>query len=177
MYRQGIQHTSLDEVLKYCGAGKSQLYHYFDGKQDLALAVVQTQLEKVLAGQPRLERLESWRDFELWASAFLARHSSPEGPLACRLGRFASEVDDDEDLREALSAAFVVWQGFLERGLRRLREDGRLREDADPAALASATMAAVQGGLMLATLHRDVGPLREAMAMAMSHLRAHAVND
>ncbi|HEX3812414.1 MAG TPA: TetR/AcrR family transcriptional regulator [Mycobacteriales bacterium] len=170
MYERGIAATSLDEVLAHCGAGKSQLYHYFGNKQDLVRAVIAYQLEQVLAGQPGLHGLHSWDDFDAWAAALLARHSTAEGPLACRLGGFAGELDTDDVLRGHLSEAFSGWQSYLERGLVGLRDRGELRADADPALLAAATMAAVQGGLLLSRVHRDVTPLREALSMAISHL-------
>jgi TetR/AcrR family transcriptional regulator, transcriptional repressor for nem operon len=174
MYERGIEHTSIDDVLAYCGAGKSQMYHYFATKHELVCAVINLQYANVVAGQPRLERLHSWRDFELWSSAFLARHETSAGPLACRLGRFAAEVDADPTLRAVLAAAFAAWEAHLARGLEHLQHDGRLRPDADPVALASATMAAVQGGILLSRLYRDSAPLRHAMAMAMAHLRSFA---
>lgn len=175
MYERGVAHTSIDDVLAYCGAGKSQMYHYFATKHDLVCAVIELQYANVVAGQPRLERLATWRDFDLWATAFLARHETSAGPLACRLGRFAAEVDDDPALRAVLAGAFAAWEAHLAAGVGRLQRSGQVRADADPAALASAVMAAVQGGILLARVHRDGAPLRRAVEMAMAHLRAHAL--
>ena len=53
MYQRGVGLTTLDDVLAAAGAGKSQLYHYFDSKADLVAAVIERQLEMVLAQQPR----------------------------------------------------------------------------------------------------------------------------
>jgi AcrR family transcriptional regulator len=173
MYERGIAMTSLDEVLAHCGAGKSQLYHYFSNKQDLVRAVIAHQLEQVLASQPGLHGIRTWADFDAWAAALVARHSTDDGPLPCRLGSFAREVDADDELRGYLAEAFASWQGYLEQGLVNLQERGQLRANADPAELAAAAMAAVQGGLLLARLRRDVTPLRAALAMAIAHLRSH----
>lgn len=49
MYHNGVSTTSLDDVLTAAGAGKGQMYHYFDGKADLVAAVIERQLELVLA--------------------------------------------------------------------------------------------------------------------------------
>ena len=49
VYQRGVRATSLDDVLAAAGCGKSQLYHYFDDKADLVGAVVDRQLEFVLA--------------------------------------------------------------------------------------------------------------------------------
>jgi hypothetical protein len=40
---------------------------------------------------------------------------------------------------------------------------GRLRAEADPDALATATLAALQGGLLLTQLERDTRPLEVAL--------------
>jgi TetR/AcrR family transcriptional regulator, transcriptional repressor for nem operon len=173
MYERGVAATSLDDVLSACGAGKSQLYHYFGGKQELVTAVIDHQLRRILANQPRLEHLESWEDFDGWVTDLLALNTGPAGPAACPLGSLAGELDDDPGLCQELDAAFRTWESHLARGLERLRERGLLRDDADPARLAAATMAALQGGLMMAHLRRDITPLDDALTMALNHLRAH----
>lgn len=173
MYERGVAATSLDDVLSACGAGKSQLYHYFGGKQELVTAVIDHQLRRILANQPRLQHLESWEDFDGWVTDLLALNTGPAGPAACPLGSLAGELDDDPGLCQELDAAFRTWESHLARGLERLRERGLLRDDADPARLAAATMAALQGGLMMAHLRRDITPLDDALTMALNHLRAH----
>ena len=55
MYQRGVGLTTLEDVLAAAGAGKSQLYHYFDSKADLVAAVIERQLESVLAQQPTLD--------------------------------------------------------------------------------------------------------------------------
>ncbi|MBO0882525.1 MAG: TetR family transcriptional regulator, partial [Mycobacterium sp.] len=172
MYSNGIARTSLDEVLTHSGAGKSQLYHYFANKQELVQAVIALQLDRVLKSQPGLETLQSWSDFETWGAELLARHSTPTGPLACRLGTFAGEVDSDPELRSLLQDAFGVWQTHLRNGLERLRVRGELAITADVDELAAAVMAAIQGGILLARLRRDAAPLRASITMALDHLRS-----
>ena len=171
MYERGVAATSLDDVLAACGAGKSQLYHYFGGKHELIAAVVDHQLRQILAAQPRLAHLASWADFDDWAADLLAAHTGPAGPRACPLGGMAGELACDANLRDELDAAFRTWESYLARALTRLHARGELRGDADPDRLAAAAMAALQGGLMLANLRSDVTPLRDALTMALDHLR------
>ena len=71
MYQQGVSMTSLDDVLAAADSGKSQLYHYFDSKADLIAAVIQRQLQLVLARQPRLQQIDSWDGIEAWAAEIL----------------------------------------------------------------------------------------------------------
>ncbi|MFK0046011.1 TetR/AcrR family transcriptional regulator [Streptomyces sp. NPDC090741] len=173
MYEHGVAATGLDQVLAASGAGKSQLYHYFGGKQDLTGAVIDLQLAGILQAQPRLTDLDSWADFDAWANELLALHQGPAGPLACPLGKLVGELDDDEVLRVRLADAYRAWESHLSEGLIRLRDNGALRPDADPQRLAAATMAALQGGMMMARLRHDITPLRDALGMALAHLRSH----
>ena len=59
-------------------------------------------------------------------------------------------------------------------GLEQMRGRGELRSDADPAALATATMASLQGGLLLTQVRRDPGQLRLALDGALANLRTAA---
>jgi TetR/AcrR family transcriptional regulator, transcriptional repressor for nem operon len=55
-----------------------------------------------------------------------------------------------------------------------MKTRGRLRADADPAALATATMASLQGGLLLTQVRRDPRQLRIALNAARANLRLAA---
>jgi AcrR family transcriptional regulator len=41
MYLRGVRATGIQEIIDAAGAGKSQLYHYFSDKDDLAAAVLE----------------------------------------------------------------------------------------------------------------------------------------
>src|SRR5579862_4624846 len=56
-----------------------------------------------------------------------------------------------------------------------LRE--RLAPSADPDKLATATMASIQGGLVLTQARRDFGQLAIALDAAYAYLRAHATSE
>lgn len=173
VYDNGIAAASVDNVLAASNTGKSQFYHYFGSKQDLLTAVIARQLDRVLSSQPRLATLSSWREFDAWAADILAHHSTPAGPLACPLGCLVGELDSEPALAKALDNAYRQWEAPLAQGLRNLHDKGELRTTADPDRLAATTMAALQGGLMLAHLRGDVTILADALAMALDHLKSH----
>jgi hypothetical protein len=56
----------------------------------------------------------------------------------------------------------------------RMQARGRLSATADPASLATATMALLQGGLLLTQVRRDPKQLRTALAAARVLLRSAA---
>ncbi|MDE3025732.1 MAG: TetR family transcriptional regulator C-terminal domain-containing protein [Acidobacteriota bacterium] len=175
IHERGVRATSVDEVLAASQTGKSQFYHYFAGKDELGRAVLAYQLERLLAEQrPLLERLDSFEGIEDWFAFILDLHRRRGFLGGCPIGSLAAEAaDEDPKLREALAAAFDAWQSFLRAGLEAMRARGELRPDADPDALAEATMAAIQGGILLATTKKREQPLASALAAALVALRSY----
>jgi hypothetical protein len=55
-----------------------------------------------------------------------------------------------------------------------MRGRGELVASADPAAVAEAVIAVIQGGYLLASVKRDVRPMREALDVALRHLQSYA---
>jgi hypothetical protein len=53
-----------------------------------------------------------------------------------------------------------------------MHERGDLAPDVDPGRLATATLAALQGGLLLTQLHRDTEPLESALDVMLDHVRS-----
>jgi TetR/AcrR family transcriptional repressor of nem operon len=174
MYTNGVAATSLDKILATCGAGKSQMYHYFKNKNQMVEAVIERYLETILSHQPAITELDSWEKFDLWVGQLLDIQRGPTGPIACPLGNLAGELGDDERIAPLLDAAYREWESHLVRGLETLRDKGLLAEDADPGRLAQATMACLQGGLLLAHVRRDITPLADVLQVALANLKQYA---
>jgi hypothetical protein len=64
----------------------------------------------------------------------------------------------------------------LRDGLRSMQRSGKLDPTADPDGLATATLASIQGGLLLTQARRDHAPLATALDAAYANLRAHAAS-
>jgi AcrR family transcriptional regulator len=173
-HERGVHATSVDEVLRASGAGKSQFYHYFPSKSALLRAVLTYQLERLEAVQrPLFERLDSWEGISDWLDFVVGWHRSRDLLGGCPIGSLAAEMADwDEDLRRALAEAFARWESFLARGLQTMQDRGLLQADADPAALAETTMAMTQGGILLATTKKDIRTLEATLAAVLAYLRS-----
>jgi AcrR family transcriptional regulator len=172
MHARGIAATGVGDVLAATGTGKSQLYHHFSGKQGLVLAVIDHQLARVLAAQPRLAA-DTDGDVRAWADDLLAVHRGGDGPLSCPLGVLSGQVDDDPVLRGHQAAAFDRWREGLAHLVAVGRARGTVAAPDEPDELAGVLLAAVQGGLMLARLARDVRPLEIALDAALARLGVH----
>jgi AcrR family transcriptional regulator len=151
--------------------------HYFASKDDLVRAVIARQSDSVLAAQmPTLASLTSWDAIARWFDEIVALQDERACKGGCPLGSLASELaDHNEAARKDLVQSFARWEDYLVRGLAAMDARGELVATADPATLARATMAAIQGGLLLTQTHRSSQPLRVALDAAFAYLRLFAV--
>jgi AcrR family transcriptional regulator len=172
MHEHGVAGTSLDDVRAGTDTSKSQLYHYFADKSALVQAVVERQVQLVVAAQqPELDSLAA---LYRWRDRVVAVNSERACVGGCPLGRLASELaEDDPQARAAVAAGFERWRERLAAGLRAMQSRGDLAGDADPDRLALAVLGAAQGGLLLAQTARSVAPLEAALDLALDGVRAH----
>jgi len=170
---RGIAETSIDDVIERAGVSKSQLYHYFDDKAALLRAVVVHNADGVLSyvgGQ-----LDSWKAVRSSFDSLVALQEERRGCGGCPIGTLVGQLaETDEQARLALVDSFARWEARLRDGLRSMQLQGKLDGDADAGELAAATLAAIQGGLILTQTRRDARQLAIALDAAYAHLRAHA---
>jgi TetR/AcrR family transcriptional repressor of nem operon len=176
IHERGVAATTIDDVLAASGAGKGQFYHYLENKEDLVREVLRHDLDMTLAAQGTLlEDLSTWKAIKTWLDALADAHEDAGLFGGCRIGSLAAEMAErDEELRLAITAAFSRWESFLTAGLEAMKARGALRRGADPEVLAETTMAAIQGGYLLATTKKDIRPMRTALTAAYTHLRSFA---
>ncbi|TDE14217.1 hypothetical protein [Jiangella asiatica] len=65
-------------------------------------------------------------------------------------------------------------EAWLAAGLDRMRKNGELVLDTNPARLAMALTAALEGGSLLARTSRDIARLEAALDLALSHVRSYS---
>jgi AcrR family transcriptional regulator len=173
---KGTAGMSLDDVRARTGASRSQLYHYFDDRDDLVRAVIDVTTDAVLGVQSDLlGRLDSWAGIDRWFDALVALQEQRQARGGCPIGSLAGQLaEQDPRARAAIAAGLERWEAHLRDGLTRMKARGKLRKDANPAALAIATMASLQGGLLLTQVRRDPEQLRIALDAARANLRLAA---
>jgi AcrR family transcriptional regulator len=176
MVERGVSAVSLDEVGRSTSTSKSQMYHYFASKDDLVAAVVTCVRDRILAFQGDLlvavEAVDGLRD---WADSIVAFHRQAPRWSGCPLGTLSSELIGETGAgRPDIEEAFDSWQLLLTHTLVRLQDSGKLRTDADPERLATATLASLEGGLLLSKALQDESPLAIALDAALDHLGTFA---
>ena len=166
--RHGISETTLDQVMEASGASKSQLYHYFEDKEDLLREASALQATRVLGTQGRvLEGFDSLSGIRKWSEALLLLsrgQGCPLGALVYQLPRTAQGASKE------VAAGMEVWRQLVENGLANMKARGELADEAEPAEIALAVLAAVQGGLLLSKSSKSNRALEIALAMALEHV-------
>jgi TetR/AcrR family transcriptional regulator, transcriptional repressor for nem operon len=178
MYVNGVNATTLDDVRAASATSKSQLYRYFPDKDALVHAVIATWSETILAREhAQLDRLSSFAGLVRWRNVLLELNRRQDGAYGCALGSMAIELSaQDEPARAALADTFADWQHLIAVGLQRMQDNGKLDPSADPGALATGLMAALQGGYLLAQTTRDTRQMEIALDMALDHIRTRVVS-
>ncbi len=136
-------------------------------------AVIDYQSAMVLGAQvDALGAVRDWAGLERWADGMVATVDARGARGGCPIGTLAAALSDsDERFRIPLSDAFDRWRQAIGGALTRLQEHGLLASEADLEALTTTTLAAIQGGLLLAKTSRDSTQLKVALDGAIARLR------
>jgi len=167
---KGAAGASLDEVGARAPASRSQLYHYFDDKDDLLRAVAEATNDIVLDGQRDLfAGLDTWDGLVRWANALVALQEQLRGEGGCPIANLLGQLGErDDEIRAALTSGFDRWEAHICDGLAAMAASGELEPDTDVAWLATSTLASLQGGLVLTQARRDPSALRRALDGALA---------
>jgi AcrR family transcriptional regulator len=167
---------SLDDVDARAGASRSQLYHYFEDRDDLVRSVIDVTADALIGSQDGLlGHLDTWAAIDRWFDRLVALQVERRARGGCPIGSLAGQLAErDPQARLAIASGLDRWEAYLREGLARMKARGNLRADVEPRELATATMASIQGGLLLTQVRRDPGQLRIALDAARANLRLAA---
>jgi len=92
---------SLDDVRARTGASRSQLYHYFEDRDDLVHAVINVTIDTVLNTQGELlDHLDTWAGIDRWFDALVQHQTDRQACGGCPLGSLAGQLaESDADAR------------------------------------------------------------------------------
>jgi AcrR family transcriptional regulator len=172
MFERGVAGTTVEDVRQAAGVSTSQIYHYFSDKDALIRAVIAFQSDTIVGGQePMFARLDTIDGLRAWRD-FLVDHQRKLGCRGgCPIGSLGSELAEINDVARAdVAAALLRWESGVRLGLRAMAAKGRLDPSADPEKLATTTLAALQGALLLTQMQRDSTPLEVALDTVIDHI-------
>jgi TetR/AcrR family transcriptional regulator, transcriptional repressor for nem operon len=176
MFENGVAETTLEDIRAAAGVSGSQVYHYFEDKRALVRAVIDYQSGAVLDTQgAHLDRLDTMAGLRAWRD-FLVDHQRRLGCRGgCPIGALGAEVAETDDVaRLAAARGLRRWEARIRDGLLAMHARGGLPPGTDPVDLALATLAALQGGLLLTQIQRETRPLEVALDAMLDRIQALA---
>ncbi|MFC4121843.1 TetR/AcrR family transcriptional regulator [Nonomuraea zeae] len=172
LWERGYVGTSPKAIQARSGAGQGSMYHHFHGKPDLALAAISRSAEEL---RDRAEAaFTSSGTVSERVAAYLRRER--EALKGCPVGRLTQDPDvmADPDLRAPIEETFAWLTGRLAGLLAEGRTSGELHAGLDPAATATALVAVLQGGYVLARAAGSAEVYAQAVDGALGLLACHA---
>ncbi len=163
---KGYNSTSVADILQEADVHSGSLYHYFETKQALLIAVLETYRDDI---EPMLIA-PAWKgitDPIARMFALLGRYRelliARECQYGCPMGNLALEIHEpDPPVRELLAANFDRWTDFVNQCLQAAQPP--LLPGTDTRALASFVLTTMEGAVMLARTHRDIKRFDDAVA-------------
>lgn len=170
-WSKGFNSTSIADILSRTQLNAGSLYHVFPGKQDVLIAVLEAYRDGLYENlvDPAWEGVD---DPVERIFALLARYRwliiETDCTYGCPIGSLALELHEaDPVVRELLAVNFTGWVQAI---MRCLDDAGdRLPADIDKQALAEFVLTTMEGGVMQARTHRDVGYFDRGVAALRDH--------
>ena len=168
---KGYGSTSIADILSRSQVNSGSLYHFFPGKQDLLIAVLEAYRDGI--GPMLLE--PAWgevADPVEKVFALLAKYRSliveTDCGYGCPIGSLALELHEaDPAVRRLLAENFEAWVGAVASCLEEAR--GRFPPGTDLRALAELALTVMEGGVMQARTHLDVAHFDRSVAQLRAY--------
>jgi TetR/AcrR family transcriptional repressor of nem operon len=150
-YRHGFQGASLNRVVEEAGSTKGSLFHHFDGKNALGYAVVDELLyERV--NEEWFKPLQASNNPIAEIKRIInakAREFARDGAMLCHgcpINNLAQEMSPlDKGFQKRIARIYDDWRQSIATALEKGIEQGRVRKDASPQAIAALLVAAFAG--------------------------------
>jgi TetR/AcrR family transcriptional repressor of nem operon len=176
---KGYASTSIADILSRSQVNSGSLYHFFPGKQDVLLAV----LEAYRDGIHQMLLEPAWSDVDdpvekVFALLALYRRAivDTECQYGCPIGSLALELHDaDPIVRERLAENFTNWVDAVEACL--LAAEHRFVAETDFRGLAELALNVMEGGVMQARTYRDVAHFDRAVAQLRTFVERMMVRE
>ncbi len=163
--RKGFARTTINEIIKFTGVKKGNLYFHFSSKHALGLAILEeiktesaSFVAKGLQGDTPLAKIDNY------FNAVFLKHEKMNFVGGCPVGNTALEMgDSDPEFAAVITEIFNDWKLKLSEVLSQARMAGELSVDLEPEILANHIVAVIEGGIMLAKVSKDGSNLKLAL--------------
>jgi TetR/AcrR family transcriptional regulator, transcriptional repressor for nem operon len=165
-HEQGFNATGVATIVREAGINPGSLYHFFESKDDLLLAVLEFALDYL--GPAVMEPVEARvadpvdRVFVL-LQGYRDRMQREHCRMGCPIGNMALEVSDGNARARAL--VHRNFENWAARVASWFEGDARLPPGVDRSRLARFVLTVMEGGLMRARAAGTLGPFDESVAV------------
>jgi TetR/AcrR family transcriptional repressor of nem operon len=173
---KGYGSTSIADILSRSQVNSGSLFHYFPGKQDLLVAVLEAYRDGI--GPMLLEPAWAGVDDPIERIfALLAKYRQlivdTDCEYGCPIGSLALELHEaDPIVRQRMAENFTNWAAAVRTCLEQAPE--RLPRDTDLQAIAEFVLTAMEGGVMQARTYRDVAYFDRNVSQLRAYFEALA---
>lgn len=177
--QKGFTGTNINEILDKAAITKGGFFYHFNGKGELALALVERYLEQDrVVFQELLTRADSLSEdplqrllifLNLFAEMVTGMHSTHPG---CLVAAFTYELQQfDEAVREMMTAGILEWREMVEERLEQILKLYSPRIEVSTEALADMFSSTLEGGIILARLTDSNQALIAQVHAYRNHIR------
>ena len=180
----GFSATSIDDIIKNAAITKGGFFYHFNGKKDLARALIERYLEQdnrifdelfLLADQSSDDPLQQLLAF-LGLFADMLENLDETHP-GCLVAGFTYESQQfDEEIRELIKQGVLVWRKMIQIRLDKIADKYPMNTDVSIIALADMFTSCVEGGIILSRIFMSNNSLvqqvllyREFLRLAFAH--------
>jgi AcrR family transcriptional regulator len=171
-HENGINATSVDDILAASATGKSQFYYYFKSKEGLISAVLESFFKFIKSdGSPIDHEISSWEDLEDFLNFFVTMNKRFDKPRACPLGFIGAELNSSQvELSVQVNEIFDYMKLALKKFFDKAKKNGDFKKNIDADSLADFCLAILQGGLMTSKIRQNIKPLKASIKHALKYL-------
>jgi TetR/AcrR family transcriptional regulator, transcriptional repressor for nem operon len=161
------------DLLSHAGVNSGSFYHFFESKESLLRAVLDTYLAALrpMVVDPAFARTDDpvERIFAILAG-YRERVLQTDCQYGCPLGRLALEIDpENRPAHKLIAENFQGWITAVCECIEQFKT--RLPSSTDPDALATYVLAVMEGGVMLSRSYRSVEPFDRTVGQLREHFR------
>ncbi len=177
VHRQGLENTTIDDIVKSAGITKGSFYFHFASKEELGYAVIDSAAAYVLSGLRHVSEdtaLSPEGRLEAMLRMLQSAVEDNNCGNGCILGNLALEMSDlHEGYRRRLAEIFDGWVLLFQGLLEEMQREGEMASGLDAADYARHAVVVLEGGIMLSKVKKDPAPLRAEMERLLNEIEAY----
>ncbi len=163
--RKGFDRTTINDIIKFTGVKKGNLYFHFSSKHALGMAIldeikVETArfIDEGLQGSTPLEKIDNY------LHAVFSKHQKMKFIGGCLVGNTALEMGDgDPEFAAVITTIFSDWKLTLAQVISQAQLARELAVELDPEVMANHIIAVIEGGIMLSKVSKNGTNLKQAL--------------